>query len=85
MAARLGQIELAAHAVVASLGYFLWVLPFGVSIASSIRVGNLLGENDPQRARIASRATGKYFMDYIHPFRCLIDPSTQHAIACDLV
>ena len=34
------QVELAAHAVVVSLSYFSWVLPFGISMACNIRVGN---------------------------------------------
>jgi hypothetical protein len=37
---RATQVELAAHAVVVSLSYFSWVLPFGISMACNIRVGN---------------------------------------------
>ncbi|KAF3229863.1 hypothetical protein TWF192_004039 [Orbilia oligospora] len=53
IAGRLGQIPLAAQAVVMTTDGVLSTIPFGIGIAASVRVGNLLGAGD---ARGASRA-----------------------------
>ncbi|RVD81969.1 uncharacterized protein DFL_009814 [Arthrobotrys flagrans] len=53
IAGRLGQIPLAAQAVVMTTDGVLGTIPFGIGIAASVRVGNLLGAGD---ARGASRA-----------------------------
>ncbi|KAK6534954.1 hypothetical protein TWF281_006254 [Arthrobotrys megalospora] len=53
IAGRLGQIPLAAQAVVMTTDGVLNTIPFGIGVAASVRVGNLLGAGD---ARGASRA-----------------------------
>jgi len=55
MAGRLGTIPLAAQSVIATTDQLLNTIPFGLGVAASNRVGNLLG------ARKASRsATGAH-------------------------
>ncbi|KAF9569921.1 hypothetical protein EC968_002446 [Mortierella alpina] len=56
-ASYLGTIALAAQSIVIQIGSLLFTIPFGISIAASNRVGNLIGEGDPQSAKIASRAS----------------------------
>ena len=51
----MGEVQLAAHAVLSNFGYFYFVMPYGISVASGVRVGNLLGAQDPGRARFVSR------------------------------
>eukprot|EP00611_Tribonema_gayanum_P003587 TRINITY_DN12844_c0_g1_i1.p1 TRINITY_DN12844_c0_g1~~TRINITY_DN12844_c0_g1_i1.p1 ORF type:complete len:654 (-),score=189.96 TRINITY_DN12844_c0_g1_i1:927-2789(-) len=54
-AARLGEVEVAAHAAIISIVSFtFYSFPFGISIASSIRVGNLLGAQRPHLARVSA-------------------------------
>ena len=43
----LGQVELASQSVVLTTASLCYMLPFGVAIATSIRVGNLLGAMQP--------------------------------------
>jgi MATE family multidrug resistance protein len=54
MAARLGPEIFAAHTIQMAITGFMYLsFPMGISIAASIRIGNLLGANRPQQARIA--------------------------------
>ena len=49
----IGVVELAAHQVVINMASFTFMLPLGISIGSSVRVGNLIGARQPERLRIA--------------------------------
>jgi MATE family multidrug resistance protein len=49
----IGVVELAAHQIVISMASFTFMLPLGVGIGASVRVGNLIGAHDPERLRIA--------------------------------
>lgn len=51
----IGVIELAAHQVVINMASFTFMLPLGVAIAASARVGNLIGARDSIRLRVACR------------------------------
>ena len=51
----IGVIELAAHQVVINMASFTFMLPLGVAIAASARVGNLIGAQDSTRLRVACR------------------------------
>ena len=53
MAGWLGPTPLAAHSIVLNLATLSFMLPLGMSIAATTRVGNLLGANRPQAARRA--------------------------------
>ncbi|KAL6765141.1 mate-domain-containing protein [Haematococcus lacustris] len=53
-AGALGETATAAHAALLSICVFCFnAMPFAVSIAGSIRVGNLLGSGRPRQARLA--------------------------------
>ena len=50
----LGTIVLAGHMAVQTFAFFYFPLPFSVSMATTVRIGNLLGEgNGPQAIRVA--------------------------------
>jgi multidrug resistance protein, MATE family len=50
MAGRLGTISLAAQSVIATTDQLLNTIPFGMGVASSNRIGNLLGSRKATRA-----------------------------------
>ncbi|KAK6362284.1 hypothetical protein TWF730_005980 [Orbilia blumenaviensis] len=59
IAGRLGKIPLAAQAVVMTTDGVLSTIPFGIGVAASVRVGNLLGAGDSRGAsRTANVAAG---------------------------
>jgi MATE family multidrug resistance protein len=51
----IGVVELAAHQVVINMASFTFMLPLGVSIGASVRVGNLIGARDRDRLQQACR------------------------------
>lgn len=51
----IGVVELASHQVVINMASFTFMLPLGVAIAASARVGNLIGARDSTRLRVACR------------------------------
>lgn len=51
-ASYLGELPLAAHAVIITTSNLFYMVPLGLSIASSNRMGNLLGDQAPNRARL---------------------------------
>ena len=53
MAGWIGESQIAAHIVVLKIISFTFMFPWGISGAATTRVGNLLGEADPIRARLA--------------------------------
>ncbi|KAK9900763.1 MATE efflux family protein [Cystobasidium minutum MCA 4210] len=55
-ASYLGQVPQTVNAIAITVGGVCLQLPFGISQASAIRVGNLLGANSPHKAKIASQA-----------------------------
>ncbi|MCY4194798.1 MAG: MATE family efflux transporter [bacterium] len=55
VAARLGDVELAAHEVVYQLMFFLALILDAVAIAGQAMIGRLLGAGELQRARAAGR------------------------------
>lgn len=54
MAGKLGTIPLAAQSVIMTTDQVLNTIPFGVGVATSARVGNLLGARDATGARRSS-------------------------------
>lgn len=54
VAGRLGTISLAAQSVIMTTDQVLNTIPFGVGVAASARVGNLLGTRDAQGAKRAA-------------------------------
>ncbi|KAL5498226.1 ERC1_2 [Sanghuangporus vaninii] len=55
-ASQLGPIALATQSVLLVSGSMTYQAPFSLSIAASVRIGNLLGERNAHRANIASKA-----------------------------
>ncbi len=51
----LGVAALAGHTIVLNLASLSFMMPLGISIAASTRVGNLIGADDPAGVRRASR------------------------------
>ncbi|MEO6710554.1 MAG: MATE family efflux transporter [Planctomycetota bacterium] len=54
-AGKLGDVELAAHTIVLNLASLSFMIPLGISLGTSTRVGNLLGAGEPEAAQRASR------------------------------
>lgn len=54
VAGRLGRTSLATQSVIMTVDQFLSTIPFGVGVASSSRVGNLLGSRDAKGAARAA-------------------------------
>lgn len=56
LAERLGTIPVAAHTIALNLASISFMVPLGISIGASTRVGNLIGEGRLERAELAARA-----------------------------
>ena len=56
MAGNLGEVPLAAHSVLQNVGFFMFPLTFGISTATTVRVGTLLGAGRGALAKTTSRA-----------------------------
>ncbi|KAF8159273.1 MATE efflux family protein [Crassisporium funariophilum] len=56
-AGRLGSVPLAAQSVIMTTDQILNTLPFGIGVAASTRVGNLIGARSPNGARNAAQAS----------------------------
>ncbi|KAG0010200.1 hypothetical protein BGZ80_001692 [Entomortierella chlamydospora] len=56
-ASYLGTVALAAQSIVVQTSGLLYTVPFGISIAASNRVGNLIGMGDARSAKVASRVS----------------------------
>ncbi|KAF9038689.1 MATE efflux family protein [Panaeolus papilionaceus] len=56
-AGRLGSIPLAAQSVIMTTDQILNTLPFGIGVAASTRVGNLIGSRSAQGAKVAAHAS----------------------------
>lgn len=55
IAARLGEVPLAAHAIMCNSVSIWYSFPLGVATASTALVGNMLGAGEPKRAQIIAR------------------------------
>ncbi|KAI0134471.1 MATE efflux family protein [Xylariales sp. AK1849] len=55
-AGRLGTIPLAAQSVIMTADQIINTIPFGLGVAASARVGNLLGANKPREAEMAAHS-----------------------------
>jgi MATE family multidrug resistance protein len=55
-AGRLGTISLAAQSVLMTMDQIINTIPFGLGVAASARIGNLLGAGDSQGAKRASHS-----------------------------
>lgn len=51
MAGRLGTVALGAHTIVLNMAALAFMLPLGISMGASVRVGNLIGAGERLRAR----------------------------------
>lgn len=50
VAGTFGPVSLSAHSVIQNSVYALYMIPFGLSIAATIRVGNFLGAGEARKA-----------------------------------
>lgn len=60
-----GETPLAAHQIALNAASFTFMVPLGIGMAATVRVGNLIGAGDPvgaQRAGFVSVAMGTAFM-----------------------
>lgn len=57
MAGTLGEVALAAHAVLQNIGFFLFPLFFGTSTGATVRTGQALGAGDGAAAQMMMKAT----------------------------
>ena len=65
MMGRLGTTALAAHQITLQTASILWMVPFGISLAATVRVGHAVGRRDVEAARragFAALAIGAVFM-----------------------
>jgi MATE family multidrug resistance protein len=61
MAGKLGTVATSAHLVVLNMASITFMVPLGIGLAASTRIGNLIGEGRPLAARRSARlafATG---------------------------
>jgi MATE family multidrug resistance protein len=62
---RIGTVPLAAHQIALTTASVMFMIPFGVSLAATVRVGHAVGRRDPlaaRRAGLAAIALGGAFM-----------------------
>jgi MATE family multidrug resistance protein len=52
----IGTDSLAAQTIVINTGTFLWQIPFGLAIATTTRIGNSLGANNPAVAQCVAKS-----------------------------
>ena len=53
----LGEIVVASHSVAINIASLFFMVPLAIGLASSTRVGNLIGERNPIQAKIAATST----------------------------
>ena len=53
----LGEIVVASHSVAINIASLFFMVPLAIGLASSTRVGNLIGEKNPKQAKVAATST----------------------------
>jgi MATE family multidrug resistance protein len=53
----LGEIVVAGHSVAINIASLFFMVPLAIGLASSTRVGNLIGERNPKQAKVAATST----------------------------
>lgn len=53
--ARLGELEMAGHAITMQLAALVFMIPMGIAAAAATRVGNAVGAGETDRARLSAR------------------------------
>ena len=53
----LGEVVVASHSVAINIASLFFMVPLSIGLAAATRVGNLIGENNPQQAKVASYST----------------------------
>ncbi|THH12588.1 hypothetical protein EW146_g7558 [Bondarzewia mesenterica] len=69
-AGRLGPLALAAQSVIMTTDQILNTIPFGIGVAASVRVGNLIGSRDPAGAKFAGHMSA--FLSVITGFVVMV-------------
>ncbi len=52
----IGTVELAAHQIALQIAAIVFMVPFGISMAATVRVGHAVGRNDPVGVRRAGQS-----------------------------
>jgi len=71
---RFGTAALAAHQIAITIASIMFMVPFGVSMAATVRVGHAVGRRDREASRLAGMAAialGALFMAVMTMFVCL--------------
>ena len=55
MAGRLGTVDASAHLIVLNMASITFMVPLGIGLAASARIGNLIGEGRYETARLSAR------------------------------
>ena len=53
----LGEVVVAGHSVAINIASLFFMVPLAIGLASSTRVGNLIGERNPKQAKVAATST----------------------------
>ncbi len=53
----LGETVVASHSIAINIASLFFMVPLSVGLAAATRVGNLIGENNPRQAKVASYST----------------------------
>ena len=53
----LGETVVASHSIAINIASLFFMVPLSIGLASATRVGNLIGEQNPRQAKVASYAT----------------------------
>ncbi len=54
MAGQLSQLDLASHTIVLNLASLSFMMPLGIALGATTRVGNLIGQRNPLGAQVAA-------------------------------
>ncbi|CAL8267943.1 unnamed protein product [Merluccius merluccius] len=57
LAGLIGEVELGAQAILYQLAAFVYMIPMGMSVAASVRVGNALGAGDTEQAKLSAKTS----------------------------
>ena len=53
----LGETIVASHSIAINIASLFFMVPLSIGLAAATRVGNLIGENNPRQAKVASYST----------------------------
>jgi MATE family multidrug resistance protein len=75
---RLGTVELAAHQIALQIASIMFMVPFGISMAATVRVGHAAGRGDPAGTRRAGLAALMLASGFMATMTVLVVASRNH-------